>query len=578
MKTKTILFLLLISTAAFSETAKTDNKDKQYGAVTVNDTDGTLKKILALPGVNDAYKNCQANHKLDEVPDCLWNSSLTQQQKDQIKAIYAASSSDQSSNNSRKPASANDKNSSVLQTGLTNKKMDVGIDYSTNPTVKGLTDFYEKKLDEVLYPDKNKEGKISTVDHSKFIELYKSELGKTIINAFTSYCMETPETCRTGTDLCLISGDETTRKDTSNTNLKSLQSVTFSDKEGAGWQKCILDVSKVCYEMSSNDDADKVYSKQRACVVMDFVKSARKSLIAANEQKKFYDEIDSSKFGVANLGSGNFAVTDDKKASSDKLTQLTSEDMKKDFTNLDNKKENIAKVIDQPSNEAKKCLGDDGKISDQAQCKKFLSTDTDKNTAAVTDFGLRQFADGETLDNKLNDKNNVASYLKEEGYSDKEIQNLTKDENIQTVKDQIKDRYKSEKDALIKEMASRIGGKTTTDQGKVTDNDSNKMQTIKNELSTRNTDLQNLIHFNNIVSSYLSVVDTNTKKASRNTASLYSEVQSYTGDGAEELKKNLGTNGKNVQQGDNNSQLSIDDINKNFLNYKTNDDSTKSGN
>ncbi|MGZ3790399.1 MAG: hypothetical protein ACXVLQ_17840, partial [Bacteriovorax sp.] len=200
-------------------------------------------------------------------------------------------------------------------------------------------------------------------------------------------------------------------------------------------------------------------------------------------------------------------------------------------------------------------------------CKKFLDTNTEKNSEAVTEFGLRQFAQGEDLEKKLADDKNVETYLKEEGYTDVQIKDLTSKDNIEDVKQKIKERFNDEKAAIIKEMANRISTKTATTDGKIDDKDTSKMTQIKKELSSRNSDLKNLIHFNNIVSSYLSIEDTGTKKVSRNTASLFSEVESYDGENANELKNNL-KNNKDIKKDEVNSLLKVEDINSNFLNYQ----------
>jgi len=88
----------------------------------------------------------------------------------------------------RSPASGN------LQTSnLTNKSKELGEDYMSDPAVLELSEIMRKKLEEALIGDKEfqKDKKtIAVVDHAKYIDLYRTELGKTIVNAFTSYCVE----------------------------------------------------------------------------------------------------------------------------------------------------------------------------------------------------------------------------------------------------------------------------------------------------------------------------------------------------------------------------------------------------
>jgi len=110
----------------------------------------------------------------------------------------------------------------------------------SDPAVQALSKVFEKKLQEALLGDEaaQKDTKhVAIVDHAKFIELYKTELGKTVINAFTSYCMEVDIKKPTQTisksckdkkdqdvecDLYLLASD---RKKTIEDNVKNLKNL-----------------------------------------------------------------------------------------------------------------------------------------------------------------------------------------------------------------------------------------------------------------------------------------------------------------------------------------------------------------
>lgn len=581
MKPNSLLILtLLLGHSAYSAESSNPKKSEQYGAVSVVE-DSTLKKLLVVPGVNEKYQSCQETHKeqLDKIPDCIWKG-LNSDQRKQVSQIYAQEEASEKAP-AATPGAAKavevdvTAGKNLFNSNLTKRKVNVGIDYKSDPAVKALSEFFGKKLDEVLNGDPKEANSktITTVDHTKFIELYTSELGKSIINSFTSYCMETSADCRPqdatqAPALCLISADDDQRKKDIEGNLKRLKSATFSEDEGNVWKKCITDVSEVCYgENKNGTDDDRAYSKQKACLVMDFVKASRKNLIATNEQKTFYSGLKGGgDRGIASIASNMKVVDGDKKLSADQLTQLTSADIGKDFKNGDDQNTNIAKATDNIRKEAEECAGEDGKIADETKCKKFLDTNTEKNGEAVMAFGLGQFAKTEELEEKLGNDKNVAAYLKDEGYTDAQIKDLVSAENIDEVRAKIKARFGAEKDAIIKEMSDRIKNKTTTNEGTIDAKDESKISIIKGELSSRNSDLKNLIHFNNIVSSYLSIQDKGTKQISRNTASLFSEVESYDGVDAKELKANL-KNNKDIKQESTSTQLEIKDINSEFLNY-----------
>ena len=586
-----LIFLttLLSTSLVYSEASKPSGKaDKIYGEVVVQDNTA-LAKMLTIPEVKTQYDLCSKafpdQKDLAKIPDCLWNGTpkdstknipaLNDDVKKQVQAKYAQ---EDQSKNARSPASAGDTRAAQLDAATakdkvtskyTGKSDNIFIDYKSDPAVKALSDFYSKKLEEVLTNKDDKTSKtITTVDHEKFIQLYSSELGKSVINAFTSYCMQTDPVCRKSGGVCIIpqgSDDNETRKlrkDAIEANIKDLKDATFSKEEGTQWTSCIAGVSTICYDdvKKSND-----YSKQQACLIVDFVKSARKNLMIAEQQKKFYDGLGPN----VTLRDSGLREVSDKKLNADDVTSLTSADLNKDFTNTDNKKENIAAINTNLTKEASDCV-DAASGGSTDKCKKLIETDSKTNTEAVTDFGLRQLAQGDDLKEKLlKDKTTIAAYLKEEGYADNQIKDLTSDAKIEDIKTKIQERFNAEKQAIITAMAEKVTGKTTTTDGTIdAKTDAGKLSQIRGELQTRNTDMANLIHFNNIVASYLSVEEKGKpNSASRNTASLYAEINSDTTDDGKALKKKIEAN-PDLKQNSNTADLKVDDINK-LLQYRS---------
>ena len=171
----------------------------------------------------------------------------------------------------------------------------------------------------------------------------------------------------------------------------------------------------------------------------------------------------------------------------------------------------------------------------------------------------------------------MREYLKEEGYSPDQIKTMTVDkEAIADLKAQILNRFANQKAAIIKEMAGRIADKTAVAEGVITPkggavkkDDISKLEKIKIELESRTSDLQNLVYFNNIVSSYLTVEDKTKKSASRNTASLFSEANTLEKEQAKLLKDQIKDADLKDQKGQaSTTDLDVDNINKSFLNYK----------
>lgn len=553
-----IIYCLVLSLASNSLAAdpkpkeKDKNAQKVYGDVVISED---IQKLLTVPGVQAIFDTCKAKD-LKLISECIWTDvRMTPEKKKQVQAIYTKEIDSKTIDSKGRSIASTD------QTNLTGRSKIVGIDYASDPAVAALSEYYGKKLDEIMAPTKADlaAGKIVTVDHTKFIELYKSELGKTIISAFTSYCLETdPKTCCVDATnptcekvLCEI--DEDKREQHKKDNLKSLSNANM-DIKGADankWNKCIIDVSKVCYEPSSEP-----YSARRACVVIDYVKAARKNILIVDDQEKFYKDYQNNQ-GIA-IASNMKTVTGDK-ASADVILEMTSKDVQ----------DTLKATTDDQLKEMKACIDPaNGMIADISACKKFLNTNKDANIAAVTEFGLRQFAQEDALNEQLNSGDDkVKAYLKEEGFEEAQINKLSNKENIESTKEQIIERYKAEKRAIIAEMASRVDGKTVSENGQITSttvDDKDKLETIRTQLSSRGTDLANLVKFNNIVSSYLAI-DEGGGKQSRNTASLFAESRTLQGEDAKIFQDNIKKAGLSDKK--NSPNLNVDTINDTFLDY-----------
>jgi hypothetical protein len=574
---------LLIITILFSNkifaAEKPAAKPNVDGVVIINDS---IQKLMDIPGVNPLYETCKKDNtgtqksdmeRTQIVMQCLWDKLNDKPEiKKKVQEAYAA----EQTADIKKPTDVSRAPASVEKSDVVTKKTIINTGTADDPAVVALSKFYGDKLDAVLDPNKAltkdeiKKNTILAVDHSKFIELYKSELGKTIINAFTSYCLDTkPETCKctglVGVDDCKCTIDPNTMADDQKSNLKDLKNSSLDSNSAAGkkWQSCITAVTKNCKQTNLKSQEDE--TSKRACLIVDYVGAARKNLLVADEQIKFYTELGKEK-SVQLVQ--NTKVIDAEKSSSDALLSVTSKDITTSMT----------PVVKQSNAEMDACYKD-GAIVNANACKKYLSTDKDANDAAIAELGIREMAQEGILKDSLDKSpDGVRNYLKEEGFTPDQIKAMTVDDKtIQNTKDEIIARYQSQKAAIIAEMAKKIDSKTSAQDGKIdAKKDLPKIIEISNELNSRTTDLANLVQFNNIVASYLTVevTDGGKKENTRNTASLYSEVKDMSAEDAKIYKKKLEeanlpetkTISKNISTG---AKLEVDTINSNFLNYST---------
>lgn len=556
--------MLIFSASALSAEKEkaAPKKTEVQSDITINDS---LQRLLDVAGVKPIYEDCKSRYteRMEEIPNCIWtevqkNPAL----KKEVLAVYAS--------DAKKGAKGEDGRSPAsTKTPLTTDKKAASVNYQSDPSVVALAEFYGKKLDEIISPEKGltaeerKNNVILTVDHKKFVELYKSELGSTIISAFTSYCLDTdPKTCdSTPGKLCQISDSKGEAEKHRKKNIESLKGADLADgsAEGAKWKKCIVDVSRVCDSKVGQDKTEVTQtSRDRACLIVDYVKAARKNITIADGQMEFYDKL--AKEGTTGLAGNMKIIQEGEKASSSSILSITKKDVE----------DNLKPVQEKNLKEIEGCYDDKADaIKDIEACKKFLSTNKEQNEGGLAEFGVRQLAQVETLTEELTSSDDrLKDYLKEEGHKDAEIEALMADKNsIDDIRNKIIERYKNEKEAIIKEMADKIKDKTATTEGTITQADKSKIQKIKKDIESRNSDFANLVQFNNVVSSYLSFGDEKNKTSGRNTASLFAETKTMDAKEAKEWQEKIKAAKLQENKDNNVINLDVSTINSDLLNY-----------
>jgi hypothetical protein len=280
---------------------------------------------------------------------------------------------------------------------------------------------------------------------------------------------------------------------------------------------CMGSIPSTCNQKNSTYD-----SKVQACVVVENLKSIRKNLVLNEQISKVYDDTPGVNKSI-NMQIQNITGVASDKDDTMKTVTVTSADVEKAYREQD----------DILKREAEDCKSN----PQLANCSKFLDTNKDEKEKAVIEYGLRQMAQADELDKNLDTKNkNVfKEYLEKLGYSKEKIEELLADENsLGKVKDMIKDKFKNQKDSIIAELAKRVDKTTTSQNGESTKNDSNRYDQIGAELANKTETLKNMVRFNNIASSYLTIKETgrnpaNSGKEKANTASLKEELNADKG-------------------------------------------------
>lgn len=520
----------------------------------INEENSSLARALNIDGVAQIYQKCfddqhgQNNGVVDgsSLMNCVWKD--VEKDKD-LKAQVLETT--------QKDKKGNEQNSIRYQESIqANKEQD--------PAIKSLQDMYEKKLTEALYGeqatkgnDKFKDKLIKserTVDQKVFFELHKTQIGKNIVAAISSYCIESKKvTLGTASNhsVYMISDDPNERKSTREENLKSLRVQSGETIEASSkWGNCLISLQHVCHQPENLPVLDKggnkvsdikAYSKdnqisgcekafslksdectelvgytnRRACEVVQYLDEGRKNLDVVTKTIEKYDELAVQRSPANNqIPAPKFynPATADKNI--DDLTSVTSNEVMQSEYALKNKEEyeRVKKCRENPTEE---------------NCAGILNSEKDQSYAMLTELKLKQEATYERL--KLIEKDDtekIQELLMEEGYSEDDAKNMA---SMEDIKQQIDEKYKARKDAILANMADEIektsitGATLDLKQGS---QDLAKIQAIEDELRSKTQEFAELVHFNNIVSGYLEISTEGSDEKSKNTASIARELES----------------------------------------------------
>ncbi|WP_162929503.1 hypothetical protein [Halobacteriovorax sp. BALOs_7] len=589
-KTLTLFTLLSLTTALAN-----DNGEAQYLQV-ISSKNPLFKSAMQVEGVREMYSECYQidaqNGKLEDgdnkLSNCLWDRIKADEGiKEKVMKLVNEQSGEEGTGRYR-------------TTMETTKKQSAGL--------KGLKEFFQKRLEEALYgeyqSDKGRFEKIA--DQRTFFELYKTQLGKNIIASMTSYCIETgpyateiDETKIPAYPLIHFS-DEKASGD-KNKNIASLNKQDIEKGAYSNWERCIQNLPVICAIGSSANKDEVTYKKYDVSTKKEIEKSSKKysDILGSCEDrmKKGKDPtadetetcekiVDNSNMRACQvvqyieLAKQSLLKTDDIVAKLDKKSGMAGIQNVEFYDSTKNQDESINALTTISSGEALEALSEghkqdvakmeecykDGAIVDAEACSQYLATDKEEQYALLGELKVQQEATLEKLKNSENDPEEIAKILIEEGYTETQAQELA---TIQGVKEQVESRYQAKKDAILASLREEIEAHTTTGDEFDANNaqDVEKIAKIAKDIESRPENFSKLVHYNNIISSFLEVSSTGEdgeEVKNRNTASLSAEMknsflseenkQKY-----EEMNVNLATLGYSEDQlGERFAQAGID--------------------
>ena len=544
--------------------------------------------ILDDPEVKKVYEKCKKKYDetLDDYADKLEKCMTKDYSPEKLKELaekYQAGDSD----------SREDKfNYEINQLSP--------IKYRNDPAIKKLEAYYEKKLKEALYEDgvwSKKDAKFDPtkrqlVDHSVFMDIYESQLGKSVLSTITYYCIDA-DADPSGTNHYLLKKD---KKESAKIRKINIEKLTDGKTAYTAWEECMISIPHICHGKNNyiyeegNEPPNYPYSKKRACLVNRKIRDLKQALLAVGEIKE--KEKKNTHRGVAftEQYEGQEYKTKvydkigdpDKNESIDDLTSLTSNEM----VNTSG----YGEALDQQAEEIKKkCMNDS---SSDPMCKELLLSgeDREKLIKARDEYIFKSGAVSRILENSKTE--DVKGFLIDEGKYNPDDEITKNEQELKDIKEQIKDNYEAEKQAIIQELNEQIKSKSIK---KISDTTStaSKIEDIQEEVSNKSQNIQELIHFNNIVTGYLKLKDESDKEVGDNKISIAREMKdsaydpnnrspaaeddqtSSPIDSFSKLEENLRNNGKLTDEEENkdpneekgNALLSPSQINKELQNY-----------
>ncbi len=503
-----------------------------------NSTPKFDERILEDPLFKDSVSQCEQaikNKKISEE-----DASYAPKMEQCIQAAFSALDENTKQTLKQKYLLVTPQQKKNKLTNFKNQAPKTSSEKERSPGFNKLMEYLADKLDKAIYGE-GKEKKIA--DHGVYYELYKNQLSKNILLVLSNFCLNAEAIPFTDTFIIYQSDDH--RALTRKNNLKTLGQFDGDENNEAAkiWKRCISKVNDICLhgvlitkqqvdKIADLDgefnysEADKSYTKQQACLTTSELKRLKTNLSATIDIQKKLEKM----FGKSNGY--------DTAKSMDELTTITSNEIK----------ENYSDEVTKAADTLKKCREKNN--YDDPECEKILATEIGKedelkkglleqtSITAIKKDELKEKLDKDINEMSEEEKEAVKELiLAERNISpdsdeyEKEKQALT-DNEIQAIKNRISKSYKAEADAINKQIQAQLKLAQKKDEVKA-----KRTETHLNQKAIEATEL---IHYNNIVSGYLSGIvvggDPDKKEHVNNTQIIKQELDNSAftkGDGRE---------------------------------------------
>lgn len=548
----------------------------------------------ACDGKKDDGATTYGNEAYQSYGECIWGHLSAEDQSLLSEAI--------------KSEQAKERDEAIRASGGTPNdydSVDLGVnDMKLTPEMEKMQDFMSEKISKSLYGEGDKE---KVAGHGNFYKLYKSSLGKNLIQSITTYCMGTNFDVANSGKRFLYEEDnlennykswENALKTSTGDNNESVQAVGL-------WNLCLAHIQFICLDArppklkrgggiekpdfvrsSSNeisyitqadidrdpndditqdklgqtkdnnvtgdtyclkDNADQITdssqkhvsscqskymgAQPQACVVYRAMKDTKYAMQTIDKITDRFNEI-AAGGASGTLQSDAEIYRSEGEDSINAMTTFNSNELVEESGLAEDynktKEEFYSKCFNEQSNT----------IINSDECSKYLDTNRNEKENEIAEFLIRKRAMEKKLESDFEDPEKLKSAIKELGYTDDKVEELMGIDNGNFIKDQIRKRMAAETDALHKALVSKMNATTSVEDGAITaDNDQSTLEKIGKTLSSKTDRMKQLIRFNNIVSGFLEVENSESGERSKNLLGLQEELGIIDGSGDAELER-----------------------------------------
>ncbi len=551
-----LFYILLVLVLSFSNLLYSKEKEQVTYANSdqkaVDKKNDLINMFLEYPAVKPIYESCLKKQKDQSlkisIAECVWKE-VDDNTKNELK--NAISSAAYKKDVKRDPANKNettskentadDKESEEKALKDGQGRNYEGVDLGTvtphkrDKALLKVEEFLVKRLEESLIGVDPKVTKI--VDHQKFHALYQSQVGKNILHALSGYCVEAKmfENPAKGFMASNFLVEENKIDENRKTNISLL---TNFDEKGENevynvWKSCVRNIKNICYREEGLNGVDygdpkilveNSYSHNRACLVTHYIREHRQNLIvteAIQEKMTEFTKTNSNPSFAAEVKYYDYG----KGEKEEDLNQLTTLSSREFYDAYKEKAKEVSEEFD------KKCL----EAKDKEECKKYVIVGKDKEnlTKELAEFELKRKVMDEKI-KSIRSPAEIKQYLKEEGYQNDEIDLMIGDSTDELViRDAIERHYEKEKNSLIAainqqlEKSSSQNDEISFEADNTNKSDMEILAGISKDLKSNGIRYQEMMHFSNIISSFLSItIETEEEtEENRNTAALFRELE-----------------------------------------------------